>query len=325
MAPHVVICDAKSPAADGLEANILAEYDIEASYETASTEADAVNAIGNADGVMLDSNVPVTEDVLRELPNLKVVARAGIGVDNVDIDAAHELGMTVLHHPTYCIDEVATHALGLALSAVRKLPMLEHDARTRAGIVGDSESIHRFASSTVGIVGFGKIGRRFATILTGFGCDVLAHDPYVDPNVIAAYNVEPVSFETLLEQSHVLSLHVPLTPTTEGMIDADALSRMREDAVLINTARGPVIDTDALVDAVEDGSIGYACLDVTAPEPLPEDHALFDLENVIITPHMAWYSDESRAQLRAEVARDVGRTLRGERPANPVTPDMPWV
>ena len=325
MAPHVVICDAKTASGDDLEAQVLTEYGVEASYTTARTESEAIEAIGDAEGVIVDSLVPMTSAVLEAAPSLSVVARAGIGVDNVDLAAAEELGVTVLHHPTYSIDEVATHALSLALTAVRKLPMLERDARLSETTVGDSESIRRLSDQTFGIIGFGNIGRRFATMIQGFGCSVLAFDPYVDENVVRSHNVQPVSFEHVLAESDILSVHAPLTEETAGMIDASAIASMKDEAILVNTGRGGVVDTESVVVALEEESLGFACLDVTQPEPLDPDHRLFELDHAIITPHMAWYSDESRIQLRREVAADVGRTLADAEPRNPVTTDMPWV
>jgi len=207
--------------------------------------------------------VPVTGRILAT-ESLRVVGRAGIGVDNVDLEAAADHGVTVVHHPTYSIDEVATHALSLLLAGIRRLPCYD-DRSTRSG-EWTGPKVRRSGDSRgrpSGSLGFGKIPRRLATMVQGFGCELLAHDPYVPENVVRSHNVEPVGFEDLLSAADALSVHTPLTEETAGMLDEAALDTMADDAVIVNTARGNVIDTDALVAALDDDAIGFAALDVT--------------------------------------------------------------
>ena len=326
MTPHVVISDSKSTTVDhDLQRDVLRGYDVTASSAVTRTEATLLAELGDASGLIVDAGVPVTARVIEGTPSLEVVGRAGIGVDNVDLEAAADHGVTVVHNPTYSIDEVATHALALLLACVRRLPT--YDRQTRGGGWDWSEGspIGRLQGSTIGFLGFGKIPRRLATMVQGFGCELIAHDPYLPTNVVRTHNVEPVGLDDLLARVDLLSIHVPHTDETERMIDADALAAMADDAVLVNTARGPVVDTDALVSALASDELDFAGLDVVDPEPLPADHALSDLENAIVTPHVGWYSESSRRQLSEEIAEDVGRVLVGEAPRNEVSADSEWV
>lgn len=325
MDSHVVISDSKSTTVDhDLQADVLAEYDAGVTSVVTRTEEALLEELGDADGLIVDAGVPVTERVLEET-SLRVVGRAGIGVDNVDLEAAADNDVTVVHHPTYSIDEVATHALALLLAGLRRVP--RYDRSTRSGDWDWTEGmpIPRLQGSTLGFVGFGKIPRRLATMVQGFGCELVAFDPYVADDVVRSHNVEPVGFEELLSAVDLLSIHAPLTEETTGLIDEDALETMDEDVVLVNTARGPVIETDALVAALEAEEVGFAALDVTEPEPLPSDHPLLEAENALVTPHTAWYSEASRRQLSRDIAADVGRVLAGEEPHNEVTVESPWV
>lgn len=325
MDSHVVISDSKSTTVDhDLQADVLAEYDAGVTSVVTRTEEALLEELDDADGLIVDAGVPVTERVLEET-SLRVVGRAGIGVDNVDLEAAADNDVTVVHHPTYSIDEVATHALALLLAGLRRVP--RYDRSTRSGDWDWTEGmpIPRLQGSTLGFVGFGKIPRRLATMVQGFGCELVAFDPYVADDVVRSHNVEPVGFEELLSAVDLLSIHAPLTEETTGLIDEDALETMDEDVVLVNTARGPVIETDALVAALEAEEVGFAALDVTEPEPLPSDHPLLEAENALVTPHTAWYSEASRRQLSRDIAADVGRVLAGEEPHNEVTVESPWV
>jgi D-3-phosphoglycerate dehydrogenase len=326
MSHHVVISDAKvTDDSHTIEQEILSQYDVTTSTARTRTEDEVLEALAehDADGLIVDAGVPVTERVLRA-SSLTVVARAGIGVDNVALDAAAQLDITVLNHPTYCLDEVATHSLSLLLSGVRRLPV--YDRSTRAGEWDwkAGAPLHRLRDATLGLLSFGEISRRLATMVQGFGCELLGHDPYVSPDVLRSHNVEPVGFEELCERSDLCSIHAPLTEETEGMVDADALDRLDDDAILVNTGRGGVVDTDALVDALEQDELGFAALDVTDPEPLPADHPLYDLDNATVTPHAAWYSEASKRQLAEEIAADVGRVLTGTAPEHEVETGRAW-
>ena len=281
-----------------------------------------IDAARDADALIVDSETRVTREVFDAL-DLTVVGRSGIGVDNVDVAAAAEFGVPVVNVPDYCIDEVATHALSLLLACFRRLHAFDRSVRAGEWDWSVGQPIPRLAGSTVGLVGFGKIGRRTAAKLRGFDVDVLAHDPYVADYRMRDLDVEQVDFDDLLARSDACSIHVPLTDETRGMFGAVEFSAMRDDAVLVNTARGPVVDEAALHDALVEGELAAAGLDVREDEP-PGNSPLHGLENVVLTPHVAWYSEASRRQLTETVVTDVRRVLDGESPENPVDPDSGW-
>jgi len=304
-----------------LEAGQTALDDIDATLRT--TEARdpeaLIAAAAGADALIVDAGTRVTETVLDALEGVSVVGRSGIGVDNVDVGAAHERGITVVNVPDYCLDEVSTHALGMLLSLARKLPQLDAAVRRGEWDWSAARPIARIEGRTVGVVGFGKIARSLARKLRGFGVDVIVFDPYVRPTDLAGFEVTRVGWDRLLADADLISVHVPLTGETRGMFDADAFAAMSDDAIIVNTSRGPVVDEDALVTALDSGELAGAGLDVRDPEP-PEGGPLVDFENVILTPHAAFYSERARRELTRTVTADVARVLRGETPQNPVDP-----
>ncbi|ADJ16159.1 C-terminal binding protein [Halalkalicoccus jeotgali] len=312
----VLVTDFDFPDLD-VERELAAEAGVEIeSAAAADPEAviEAAREVG-ADALLVQF-APITRTVFEEL-DLDVVGRYGIGVDTVDCEAAADHGVPVVNVPDYCQDEVAEHALALTLSCVRETARF--DARITDGewdwTVG--RPINRLQGATVGFVGFGSIPERLAAKASGFDFEYLAYDPYRSAEDLAEAGVEKVGFGELLERSRVVSVHAPLTDETHGLLDDEAFATMRDDAVLVNTARGAVVDTTALAAAIEDGGIAGAGLDVMPEEP-PEESALFGLEDVVLTPHVAWYSEESIAELRETVVRDVLSVLSGEEPTNPV-------
>jgi D-3-phosphoglycerate dehydrogenase len=281
-----------------------------------TTEAAVVEAAAAADALVVDSVTPVTERVLRETP-VRVVARSGIGVDNVDLTAAEAHGVAVVNAPDYCREEVATHALSLLLATWRKLRPYDSSVRAGEWAREAGTPVERLSEATLGLVAFGAIPRTLVGLVAGFDLDVVAYDPHVDDGTIREAGAEPVSFETLCAESDLVSVHAPLTDETDGLIDDAAFERMRPGAVLVNVSRGGVVDEDALARALASGRIAGAGLDVLAEEPpaaLPADHP-----NLVVTPHVAWYSEEAIEDVARTLARDVIRVLRGEEPANRVT------
>ena len=289
------------------------------------TEEAVIEAVRGADGMIVDSVTPVTARVLASSDTLKVVGRAGIGVDNVDLEAAAEEGITVVHVPDYCLDEVSTHALSLLLACARNVPL--HDRRVKAGTWDWQEGrpLRRMRGRTLGLAGFGGIARRLASKIRAYGMDVIAHDPYVKATEMDHYGVEKVGFDELLDRLDYLSVHVPLYEVSEGMFSTEEFERMSDDAIVVNTARGPVVDQDALQEALEAGEISRAGLDVLESEPPDPDDPLLAREDVVVSPHTAWYSEESRRDLSRSVASDVAAVIRGEEPTNPVDAALPWV
>ena len=318
MSPSVLNVEQTPPIVHTEDAAaILAEYDATVEVDDTTDEDRLVSQVDGHAGLMVHAGVPVTRRVI-EAADFDVIARCGIGVDNVDLAAAAERGVTVVNHPAYSVEEVATHAVSLALAGFRRLPTFDHSTRGGNWAWADGAAIDRLSENTIGLVGFGSIARRVAVLVSGFGCDVIAADPYVDGTVMRRHNVEPVEFDELWDRANILSIHAELTPETKGLIGRAALERLDDDAVLVNTARGPVVDTNALVETLAAGGLSFAALDVTDPEPLPADYELFEFENVMVTPHTGWYSERSREELTRDIADDVGRVLAGEEPRHPV-------
>lgn len=277
------------------------------------TEAEVVAATAGADAVLVQY-APITRTVLAGLAAGAVVVRYGIGYDNIDVDAAAELGVRVAVVPDYGVDTVADHAVALLLSTMRRVVVFDRilrDGRTwiDPGAVGDVPSL---GASTVGLIGLGRIGSAVAERLAGFGVTVIAFDPYADPMAAASAGIRLVDLDELLANSHAISLHAPLTPETRHVIDAAALARLRPAAVLVNTARGALVDSTALAEALASGRLAAAALDVVDPEPLPADSVLWDAPNLILTPHVSFYSTQSLARLEALAAQEAERALRGE-------------
>jgi D-3-phosphoglycerate dehydrogenase len=307
------------------QSEILEAAGVEVQVLEGKTEEAVIEAVRDADGMIVDSVTPVTARVLASSETLSVVGRAGIGVDNVDLEAAAEEGITVVHVPDYCLDEVSTHALSLLLACVRNVPL--HDRRVKAGTWDWQEGapLRRMRGRTLGLAGFGGIARRLASKLRAFGMDVIAYDPNVKATEMDHYGVEKVGFEGLLDRLDYLSVHVPLFEESRGMFSTDEFERMTDDAIVVNTARGGVVDGDALLEALESGEVERAGLDVLESEPPDPDDPLVAREDVVVSPHTAWYSEESRRDLSRSVASDVAAVVNGEEPTNPVDASLPWV
>ncbi len=252
----------------------------------------------------------VPAELLQAGTNLRTVARFGVGTDNIDVKEARRLGLEVTYVPDYCMEEVSDHAIGLALGWFRGIVSL--DRMIRAGEWNPSAAkLRRMSSLTVGVWGYGRIGRRTAEKFAALGCRVIAHDPFAP----AGPPAEMVDLDQLLSESDILTLHMP--PSPDGpIVTEEILARMEPDALLVNTARGALVDNDALIAALESGTIGGAALDVVAGEPdIPA--ALVASPKTILTPHIAFSSRESVVELRRRTAEDVVRVLRGEPARNP--------
>ena len=260
---------------------------------------------------------PITADTMSKMPRCKIIARYGIGVDTIDLDAATAAGIIVTNNPTYCIEEVAEHTMALLLSAARKITFYDRQVRAGKWEVPPGKPIQRLAGSTIGLVGFGNIARQVAIRAAAFGMKVLYADPFVKDGQFDAPG-KKMELMDMLKQSDFVSVHPPLTPQTRKSINDEAFAAMKPNAVIINCARGPVIDTDALVRALDAKKIAGAALDTTDPEPLPNPHPLRGRENVIINPHAAWYSEQAMIGLQAGAHGEVRRVLTGEWPINVV-------
>jgi D-3-phosphoglycerate dehydrogenase / 2-oxoglutarate reductase len=312
----IAVTDSPFPSLDPAKA-ALARVDPELRMAKSASAEDILAVAREADAILV-TYARLPGDLLRQLTRCKAIGRFGLGVDNIDIPAAAELGITVTYVPDYCMHEVSDHALALLLALARKIPLSNKLVQAGRWEIPAVVPIHRLAGRVLGLVGFGNIPRALAPKAKAFGLRVVTHDPYVSQQALAAAGVESVSFDRLLEISDFVSIHAPLMPATRGLFNAEVFGKMKTGALLINTARGPLVDEDALVSALDSGRLGGAALDVVAVEPLPKDSRLIGRDNVILTPHTAFYSVEALNELQTKCAADVARVLSGEKPVYPV-------
>jgi D-3-phosphoglycerate dehydrogenase / 2-oxoglutarate reductase len=314
----IAVTDSPFPSLDPARA-ALARLDPELRMAKTVSAEDILEVARDADAVLV-TYAKLSRDLLARLTRCKAIGRFGLGVDNIDLEAATEFGMTVTYVPDYCMQEVSDHAMALLLALARKVTLSNALVQSGRWEVAPIAPIHRLAGRVLGLIGFGNIPRALAPKAKAFGLRVVTHDPYVTPEVLAAAGVEGLSFERLLAVSDFISIHAPLMPATRGLINADTLRRMKPGALLINTARGPLIDEDALIAALDSGRLGGAALDVVAVEPLAAGSKLRGRDNVILTPHTAFYSVEALNELQSKCAADVARVLSGEPPVYPIEP-----
>jgi phosphoglycerate dehydrogenase-like enzyme len=276
----------------------------------ADTEAEALDALGDAEILITTSRVPVTRRVLAE-SSLEHVAKFGTGIDTIDLDAARDGDVTVTYTPGLNALGVAEHTVTLLLAVSRRL--VAQQEHLQAGGWRDEVRLgSQLSGSTVGIVGYGNVGRRVSALLDGFHVDVLAHDPYVPDEDGEPFGVDLVDLDTLLATSDAVTVNAELTEETHHLIDRAALSTMRESAVLVNTARGPIVEEDALVAALDAGEIAGAGLDVFESEPLAPDHPLFGRDDVVTTPHSAAMTVETHEHVLDRIAATLRAYLDGE-------------
>jgi D-3-phosphoglycerate dehydrogenase len=280
-------------------------------------EEDLIALIGEADAVIAGVE-PITARVLAAAPRLKIVARRGVGYDTVDLAAATARGVVVTITAGVLTEAVADHTMALILAVVRRVPEL--DRSVRSGRWDRIPSVDVWGK-TLGIVGFGAIGRAVAKRAAGFSMRVLAHDTRPDPAAAAALGATLTDLDSLLAQSDIVTVHVPLTPQTRGLIGDAALRRMKRTAYLVNTSRGPVVEEAALLAALREGRLAGAALDVFQHEP-PRDLALVSLPNVVATPHVASHTVETLARVERSCAEAVLAVLRGQRPAHVVNAEV---
>ncbi|MBT3266706.1 C-terminal binding protein [Candidatus Poribacteria bacterium] len=270
-------------------------------------------AVRDAD-VALCGSEPYTDEVFAAAPKLKMVIRYGVGVDTVDLDAATRHGVMVGHFPDFCIEEVANHALTHMLAGAKKLVIQDRavrDGKWRGFSLAPMGSIH---GETLGLVAFGNIARAMALRGQALDMSVIAHDPYADADAFREADVESVTLEQLASRSDYVSCHLPLNDATRAMLDATFFGHMKPTAYFINTGRGPVVNEADLVEALRDGQIAGAGLDVFETEPIDADHPLCAMDNVTLTAHTAAYSDATRVSLSRRLARDVLAVCRGGTP-----------
>jgi D-3-phosphoglycerate dehydrogenase len=295
----------------------LARVNPEMRMSKSPAAADILDVARDADAILV-TYAKLTRDLLRQLTRCKAIGRFGLGVDNIDLPAAAEKGITVTYVPDYCIHEVSDHAVALLLSLARKVPYSNKLVQSGRWEMPAVVPIHRLNGRVLGLVGFGNIPRRVAPKAQAFGIKVVAYDPYAPADAFKSLGVESVDFDRLLQTSDYVSIHAPLTPDTRGLFNANVFAKMKKGALLVNTARGPLIDEAALIAALESGHLGGAALDVVASEPLAKDSPLLGRDNLVLSPHTAFYSVEALNELQTKCASDVARVLSGEQPVYPI-------
>ena len=318
---RVLITDYVWPSVEP-ERAVLAEAGVEIEVAPDVSEDTLASLAGEFDGIMT-CFAQVTDRVLRAASKCVVVGRFGVGVDNIDVDTATQLGMAVTYVPDYCVDEVSDHVMALLLTWNRRIIPLDRSVRTTGwGSVPLTMRMMRLRGKRLGVVGFGRIGRAVAAKALTFGMEVLASDPFVSAESAAESGARLVDVETLLRESDFVTLHSPLTPETTNLIGRDELEMMKPESFLINAARGPLIDEEALYEALTTGQIAGAGVDVMVDAEPPPDNPLVQLDNFLVTPHVAFFSQESTLELEERAAGEVARVLKGEMPDNLVNPGV---
>lgn len=309
----VVITDYEFPDLSH-EERIAAEVGAELSINDITDEAEVAKITEGAD-VVIDLYAPITRRVLSGLAPGATVIRYGMGYDTIDVEAATELGIRVCNVPDYGADTVADHTIALALASLRRL--FDYQAElsaprnkwVAAATVGPVVSLE---DATYGLIGTGQIGRKVAKRIQAFGARTIAYDPYADPELMASEGIELVDLDDLIAQSDIVSIHAPLTPETRHLIDRERIAQMKDTAIIVNTARGALVDTVAAAEAVNNDQLGGLALDVFESEPLEPDHPLRSAKRTLLTPHAAYYSQRAMNNLQLFAAEEMGRAVRGE-------------
>lgn len=316
----VLITDYAWPSLD-IEREILAAAGAELLAAKSGDEAELVQLAPQADAILTNWK-KVSPAVVRAATRCLHIGRYGIGLDNIAVDVATECGIVVTNVPTYCVEDVAEHTIALVLTLARKTAF--YDAAVKAGRwqIQEGWALRRVAGRTLGLIGFGKIAQAVAKRAAGLGLRVVAVSPHLDAAIAQAHGVTVVALETLLRESDFVSLHCPLTGATRGLLNEARLRQMKPSSFLINTSRGAVIETAALRRALGEGWIAGAGLDVMPQEPPDFSEPLLKFSNCVVTPHAAFYSEESIRELQTTAARQVADALSGRRPPHIVNPQV---
>ena len=311
-------CDHDSFAA---ERDLAEAAGVELVLTQSRTAAELVVNAADADAILVQY-AQVTAGVMDALPRLRAIGRYGVGVDSVDVDAATARGIAVCNVPDYGTESVSDHAIAMALACARGIPRLDRGLRAGSFDLAAVRPLFQTRGRVFGVVGLGLIGTATARKAAGLGYEVIGCDIAAEPGATSYHGFAVVGLGELLERSQVVSLHTPLTEATRGMIGTEQLALMRADAILVNTSRGGVVDTDALVEALRAGSILGAAIDVHECEPLPAGHPLTRFDSVVLTPHLAWYTEESYDELKARTVANVLAVCAGRAPRNIVNPQV---
>ena len=316
----VLVTDHTWPSVDP-EAEVLAAVGARLLVAETGDEDELVNLAPQADAI-LTCFAKVTDRVIAAGGRLQVIGRYGIGVDNIAVEEATRRSIPVTNVPAYCLDEVAEHVLALLLAHARSLPSYDRAVHEGDWSLSRGAPIHRVAGSVLGIIGYGKIGQRLGEKARGLGLELIAFDPMLTDEQMRQGGAEPVDLDELAARADFISVHVPLTAETRGLVGEELLRKMKPSVFLVNTARGGLVDQDALLHALQEGWIAGAGIDVFDPERLPIDHPLLLERKLIPTPHVAFYSEESVHELEILAAGNVAAILDGRRPAAIVNPSV---
>lgn len=284
------------------------------------SEEELIANTADADGVMVQY-AQITRRVIEHMTKCRAIVRYGIGIDCVDVGAATDHGIMVANVPDYGLQDVADHTVALLLAAVRKIVPLNNAVKAGCWDFNLARPTYRLQDKVLGLVAFGSIARMVAERVKPFGVKVQVFDPFLTPAIIAQYGATSVDLKTLMATSDYISLHAPLLMTTRCLINEELLALVKPSAILINTARGGLVNEAALVAALKSGRLAAAALDVTAQEPINSDNPLLKLDNVIITPHAAWYTEEAQDSLQYKAACDMARAMCGQIPVNILNPE----
>lgn len=282
-----------------------------------STEEDVLSLAGDAD-IIINQYAPMTERVINGLSHCKAIIRYGIGVDTIDVKAATDRGIYVCNVPDYGVDETSNHAISMIMALSRKLPVIMADVKKGNWGLECAKPLHRFAGSTLGLVGLGRIATAIAKKMAAFDLHIIAFDPYVSPEKAAEIGVELVDFGTLCRTSDYLSIHCPSTRENYHLMNREVFKMMKPTAYLINAARGAIVDEAALIQALDQGEIAGAGLDVLEKEPVSQTSRLLTMDNVILTSHFGGYSEEAIFMLQRKAALEAVNILSGNPPFNAV-------
>ena len=285
------------------------------------TAAELIAGASDADAILVQY-AQITAEVMDALPQLRAIGRYGVGVDSVDVDAATARGIAVCNVPDYGTESVSDHAIGMTLAAARGIPRLDRGLRAGSFDLACVRPLYQTRGRVFGIIGMGRIGTATARKAAGLGYQVIGYDTAAEPGATTFHGFPSVTLDELLQRSQVVSLHTPLTEVTRAMIGSKQFAQMRSDAILVNTSRGGVLDTDALVEALAMGTIAGAAIDVHETEPLPAGHPLTTFDSVVLTPHLAWYTEESYDELKRRTVANVVAVCAGRRPRNIVNPEV---
>lgn len=303
------------------ERKVLSEIGAELIVAETGAEDELVSLAPHADGI-LTCWEQTTTAVVKAADRCQVIGRCGIGLDNIDVETATKLGIVVTNVPAYCIDEVSDHAMALLLACARKISLFDREVKSGNWVRDVGPPVYRIRGKTLGIIGFGKIGRAVVSKAKAFGLDVIVYSPSLSPQAEKSHDVHKVELHELLARSDFITVHAPLNTNTEKLLGKEQFRQMKTTACIINTSRGGIIDTTALHTAVEEGWIAGAGLDVLAEEPPAPDEPLVGLDNVVITPHAAFASEESTYDLEVSAARGVADVLIGKMPESVVNQEV---